>query len=165
MERRDRKGNLFDVFLVLLLILGIVGLILRGYRSNRSVPNEELEIYTVIMQMTCVPYPVTDSLSDGALIYTAEGEVFGILESHSVTPAKIEILQNGEVYRGIWEGESMCDVRLEIEIEGTRGERGLLRRGRYAVLCGQELILYSDTVRIQATVFDFHSETATFLGF
>ena len=154
-----KKGNLLDLFFVLALLLGGVGVILRGLSEREKVAMDALEIYTVLLEVKAIPYEVSDCVFDEAPLYTPQGEHFGVLEEHQITPAKVSLRKDGQEHSGYWQEDTLCDVRLSVRVKGLPSDHGFLRGGQYAILCGQEMTLYSDYVQITCTVLDFYPNT------
>lgn len=154
---KTKRGNLLDVFFILVLLLGIIGTVIQGVSKNKNIENTNLEFYNVVLQIETVPYEVSDCILDGDLFYTQSGELFGALQTHHVSPAQIVLKKNGEIYQGFWQHDTMCDVTLFLQVEGTITDDGFLRGGQHALLCGQRLLLYSDKAQIYGTIIDFTS--------
>lgn len=156
MRKSEGKWNLFDTFLVLILILAFVGILFRHYDLSQKLKAEEMESYAVILSVYGIPYQSVDCIQDGAKLYTASGEVYGVLEDHDVKPAVSVKWENGERIEGIWHGNTKCDVMLFLRVNGTVSDQGFLREGMYAVLCGQSCLLYSDMMQFEGVILDFY---------
>ncbi len=154
---KPKKGNLLDLFFILAVLLGGVGVIMRGVSEREKIASDTLESYTVLLEAKSVPYEVSDCIFDEASLYTLQGEYFGTLEEHQITPAKVSIRKDGQDHSGYWQEDTFCDVRLSVRVEGLLSDHGFLRGGQYAILCGQEMTLYSDHAQISCVVLDFYS--------
>ena len=137
-----RSGGLLDVFIILLIVLGVIGICLRmqvlqGEETNGS-------FCRVRMTVRDIPKETADCLAEGESLYTNDGMLYGMVETLDATPARITVYQDGERYQGEWEDMSWVDLNLWLTLTGRDGENAFLRDGKYAVLVGETVLLYGE---------------------
>ena len=165
MKKRERSGNLLDLFLVLVLVLSFCGILLRRYDLSKPSKTEDLREYTVVAECKGILYDSVECILDGEILYTAQGEIYGVLEDHDVKPAKAVFWENGELHQGYWQGNTRCDVTLLLRVNAKESDHGLLKDGTLAILCGQSVILYSDQAQLELFILDFYPISESFRVF
>lgn len=140
--RNRRRIGVLDVFMGMLLLLGAIGLILRARILQSEV--EVNETCAVICLARGVPADMAECLHVGEILYTADGSVWGVLREVEARPAEISVLQNGEHVSGVDPTGERLDLTLTVAVSGATSESGFLRDGKYVVLRGEGVLLYSE---------------------
>lgn len=145
-----KTGGILDVFIILLIVLGVVGICLR----MQALQDEEAidSFCRVRLTVRDIPKETADCISEGESLYTNDSLLYGMVESLETTPAHITLYQNGQRYQGVWEDMSRVDVTLWLSVMGRDGEHAFLRDGKYAILIGEKVILYGDRTELQFLV-------------
>ena len=151
MRERHRVG-LLDVFVILLILLGVIGLILR--MQIRYDAKADFEERIVRMRATAL-HPLTAScLQSGEVLYGEDGEPYGVVERIEAVGARVQISEKGETVVGAWEETEWLDVTIWVRVTGRMGEDGFLRDGTRAVLCGERISLLGERTAISYRVVD-----------
>ena len=138
-----RTTGVMDLFFVLLLLLGLIGLGLRlvGAQGDGGTPTDTR---TVVAGARSVSATAADCLSVGETLYTADGEAFGVVEAIELRAARVEMTSLGVTYTGEWEASERVDLTVSIRITGQMGEDAFLRAGVCATLIGDEVSLFGE---------------------
>lgn len=144
MRRSGRRGSVLDLFLVLLLVFGTAGAVLR-YREKRSEGSTaSLSPYLVMAVVADLPRETAECLDVGELLYTGAGEEYGVVREVRSRPARWRVTANGTLYEGEWPEEVRRDLTVTLELWGNEREGVLLRQGRWPLLAGQRTVVYSN---------------------
>ena len=145
-----RSVGVLDVFIILLILLGVVGICLRMQALRGE---EEIDSFCrVRMTVRDIPTDTADCISEGESLYTHDGLLYGMVETIEKTPARIAVYQDGERYEGVWEDMSRVDLTIWLTLTGREGENAFLRDGKYAVLLGENVLLYGEKTALQYLV-------------
>ena len=137
-----RSGGLLDVFIILLIVLGVIGICLRMQALQGE---EETDSFCrVRMTVRDIPKETADCIAEGESLYTHDGLLFGMVETVEANPARVRVYRDGVRYQGEWEDMSRVDLTLWLTLVGSGGEHAFLRDGKYAVLVGEEVLLYGE---------------------
>lgn len=145
-----RRLNRTDRFLILILLSCIIGIALRVWELNGASKADQ----TLILEAEWrgVDVRTADCLSEGDLLYTAGGELYGSVRRIVIAPAEIKIAEGGVVFRGEAPIEEKCDVRVAVVFEGTERGGTFLHGGAVPVAVGERLLLYSDRCELSLLV-------------
>lgn len=144
MRRGGRRGSVLDLFLVLLLSFCLVGAILRHREKRDEGLDNAISPYLVTAVATDIPRETAECLGAGEVLYTVEGEKYGVVTSVESHPARWRVISNGVWYEGDWPEEERCDLTVTVELQGSESGGALLRQGRWPLLTGQRTVLYSN---------------------
>lgn len=148
---REKRGNLLD--LLILLVIGFcifsgVGRFLET-RSQASV-NASIAIVTLRIRGTDAYLPSAVTAGEG--VFLSSGERFGSVEEISSSYARVTLESEGETVVGVWEDGSRWDAEVLLRVTGSAAEQVFLRDGRYAILSGQMLSLYTERAYLYGEV-------------
>lgn len=146
----NRHGSVIDVVLLFLLIALICGAILRGI-DRYADGGSPTATAVVTLSVAALPAQGAACISLGDLIYHTDGTPFGTVENIEITPARIELEDNGVLRVGTPTDEQ-CDLLLRVRIDGSFRESTLFEGGRYALPIAKQMTLYTDLVALHATV-------------
>ena len=146
---KQRKMSLGDGFLLLLAVLSVSGILLRFWSIRRG-GGEDLQEYAIYAQWENVDLRTADCLREGETLYTAAGEIYGIVLSMERLPAESEVAADGNLYR--LASSARCDVRIRISVACREADGQLLRGGTESVTVGQTLKLYSRLAELPLVV-------------
>ena len=149
---KRERGNLLDLFLILLLVFSVIGVGLRQHALQRERQVVEEERYFVTLLLKKVPAEWIDCVSVGETLYLPDGTSFGVLRTLSCRPAQEILSGNGGTQSVLWEDGTFLDVSAVVEVQGQVREGVLLRDGKYALLLWSRQTLYSARAQWQATV-------------
>ncbi len=150
--REKRRIGVLDVFIVMLILFGAVGIFLRvRILEIGTAPNAECEVYGRVLNM---PSELADCIAVGEILYTADGTPYGTLSEVAVSPAEVRLIENGALITGYDEAGSRIDLQLTVTVMGAESEKGFLRDGRYPVLRGEALALYGERAVFSFVIYD-----------
>ena len=147
---RGRRGNVLDLFLILLLVFSLVSVIGRfgGGEGSRGEVTEGV----VSVQVDSCDASLFECLSVGEALYLASGEYFGELEGIEVTPASVTLLEDGVFFVGTWDGDGPRRFVFSIRVAGRVREDVFYRAEHEALLSGLPVVLYGERAVIRGTV-------------
>ena len=140
MSGRERRLNAADWFLILLGGLSLGGILLR-FLGLGEVDRGELQRFAVVAEWKDADARTVACLHEGEVLYTAAGEVFGVVRSIEDTPSEVEILSGGEVHRT--QSVSRVNAFVEIEVTGRVSEDRLFSERGELLAAGQTVRIYS----------------------
>ena len=143
------RGSVADLLLLLLLLALLAGAALRLLDRSTDVGSAVSEVEIVLSIEAC-PTPIADCLVSKDALYDAGGTRFGTLLAVESTPARVVLEQAGTFIVGA--REDAVDLRLTVLLRGTYREKLFLADGRHTIPVGKSLTLYTDRVRLDATV-------------
>jgi len=148
-------GSILDLFLVMLLILGPTGAVMR-YRDLRIREEEgELASYRVRAVMRSLPRETAECAQEGVRLYTVAGEYVGTVASVTLSPTTVRLWKNGVLLEEIRQDGRVVDAEVELELYGILRNGVLLREGRYPMPAGGALLLYSDRLQWELLVLSY----------
>lgn len=127
MKLMDDKGrlfgklNLFDLIVILLIVVGILGICLRGDAPTKEQSETRSATYT--LKVDYIQKHVADAFEIGDEIWE-NGTLLGVVsEKPTVTPYRsVELLPNGK--EGMVEHQLYYTVLLTMETDQFRNEKG-----------------------------------------
>lgn len=151
MKRTHKKrGNAFDVCLLLLFLFSIGGGILRWHSFGERTLEDAQALVT--LKASALHAESAECLAVGEVLYTVDGEIWGRVRSIQKTPTPILMEHNGDRVSGTYAEDERCDLTVTAEITGTWREELFLRGGRDAILTGEIRELYSARMRLLGSV-------------
>ena len=149
------RGSILDLFLVMLLILGPAGAVMR-YRDLRiREEGVELATYRVRAVMQSLPRETAECAEEGARLYTAAGEYVGTVAAVTLSPTTVRLWRNGVLLEEIRQDGAVVDAEVELELDGSLRNGVLLWGGRYPMPAGGSLLLYSDRLQWELLVLSY----------
>jgi len=124
--KREKRGSILDLFLIFLVLLCAVGGLLRWRQLRAGEGMTVTSAYTVTAVAQQVDPRVTECVSVGEPVYLENGTFFGKVTAKSNQPSRVSLLSDGAYTEGFWDTEMYVDLWLEIEIEATPKEQGIL---------------------------------------
>lgn len=144
--REKQRVGILDVFMILLILLGVIGLILRVQIRHDT---ETLAEERLVAIRASALHPMTASaLRPGEILYTEDGTRYGVIEEVELEGARIRLSERGETVVGSWDASEWVDVTLWVRVLGRMGDGYFLRDGTHAVLCGERILLYGERTAI-----------------
>ena len=140
MSGKERRLNAADWFLILLGLLSLGGILIRFLGLGER-DRGELQSFAVVVEWRGEDARTVACLEDGEVLYTAAGEVFGVVRMVEQIPAEAEILSGGQVYRA--QSLSLVDAVVEIEVLGRVSEERLFSERGELLAAGQSVRLFS----------------------
>ncbi|MBQ7376767.1 MAG: DUF4330 family protein [Clostridia bacterium] len=138
MNRKKKRGpNIIDVIILLALILGIAGAVVRFYTTREEEPTDTV---TLSIEATGVDASLLHALEKGGDLYLEDGVYLGRLASDSVS-ASPSMLYGTDERGHLFASPStlLYDVRAKVDCDGRFTEGGFsLPRGRH-LAAGQTL--------------------------
>ncbi|MBQ1963671.1 MAG: hypothetical protein II369_06090 [Clostridia bacterium] len=154
------RGNLLDLFLILLLLFSVIGVGLRQHALQREQEELPKEAYCVTLLLKKVPSEWVECVSVGEVLYLSDGTPFGVLRELSCSPARESISTIGGTQSVLWEDGSYLEVSAKVIVQGRIREGVLLREGKYALLLWSRQTLYSTRAEWNVTVAEIVSSSA-----
>ena len=149
----ERRGSILDLFFIFLFLLCIVGALLRWQELHRENTDIVLERFLLTAESEAVDARISECLTEGEILYTASGELFGKVRAVEAKPVQVTLLADGTYYSGSWDAEKRCRIEVEIEVEGVKNGEVLLRNGRIPLTVGQSVSLYSERTALTLKLF------------
>ncbi len=152
--KKEKKGSLFDVFVISFLLLSILGASLRWQQLSAS-PSEERFVECILLtRATGLHTDTALCIAEGDELYTAAGEYYGRITAKEVRALGVRLVEDGALFEGVWE-DTWCDVRLGISVRGIQQGDAFLKGGRERLLGGQSLTLYTQRAALALEILDF----------
>lgn len=151
-KRIKRRGSVLDLVLIFLILLSILGIIMRWYWAKKQSENVEEEPYRMVALVPDVFSQIGDCIKIGDRLYLESGEYCGKLLMVEKRSSEVDLLSNGAYYTGEWDETIRCDVYLELEVVGSRIDRGILWNGKKVFCAGQHVTLFSQYAALNCTV-------------
>ena len=150
---KERNGNLLDLLILLLIGFGILCGVGRFLETRaHSVGTED--VATVSLRILATEAHLPSCITEGEDVFLTSGERFGEIVAVRAAPARVETEADGDMLVGTWETGEFWDVDVLLRVGGSVGTNGFLRDGRYAILVGQRLSLYTERAYLYGTVKD-----------
>lgn len=148
---RERRGNLFDLLILLTVAFCIFGGIGRFFevRAQANKVGQEAILTLSIPETEAL---FMNCINEGEAVYLASGEDYGTVEALRSSAAHVEMLGEDGFVSGEWKDGTRWEVHTEIRISGTFSEGIFLHEGRTAVLVGQYLSLYTERAYLYGMV-------------
>lgn len=145
MNDGTKRLNSADWFFILLAVLSVCGILFRflGLRQGKT---NDLEDFTLIVEWSDIDIRTLECLEEDEVLYTAGGEVFGIVETVEWNPSEVETVFGGDVYR--LRSESRVDATVHISVSGRVSDGQFFRNATESVTVGQKLKLYSERTEL-----------------
>ena len=140
------RSSPLDVFTVFVLVLCVAGLVVRAVIGKEGVLPKgapDTEYYEVEFIVTGIKKTYAESISEGDVLYTEEGEVFGKIDR------VISVLPSGN---GADPAEEPWEVRALAHAEGYYSEYGFLINGKVYASPNCELTLHTEKMTVPVTV-------------
>lgn len=152
--KKEKKGSLFDVFVISFLLLSILGASLRWQQLSAS-PSEESFVECILTtRATGLHTDTALCIAEGDELYTAAGEYYGRITAKGTRALEVRLVEDGKLLEGVWE-DTWCDLRLSISVRGVKQEESFLKGGRERICCGQSLTLYTQRAALALEILDF----------
>lgn len=148
--KNGKKSGLLDVFIVLMIVFGAVGVLLRMQMLRVTDSDEEEALITLTVEhfhtrgLDCVEL--------GETLYTAGGEVYGEIAELSYTPETTSLLSDGVLHTGTPEDTTRVRLSVRVSLTGRAADGVFLREGKYAVMVGERVTLYGERCELRAIV-------------
>lgn len=153
-ERREKafeRGNLLDLFLILLLLFCVIGAGLRQRALQNGREDFLTQEYSVILLLEKQPSDWLDCVEIGETLYLPDGTPFGSLRAISPSPCQ-ELLPSADGTHVVWEDGTLLDVRAEILVRGHIRDDVFLREEGQALLLWSRQTFYSERAEWKVTV-------------
>ena len=153
-KKRDRRGSIVDLFLVLLLLLSLASGLIR-WNQSRIQTEEGVEIYRAVLLSGIVTPESADCLEVGEWIFDEAGERIGRVIAIDRIAAPLTVETGNAVVRGEWEMSKRCRLRVEVELNGRERDGVLLVDAVSPFGIGGERVLFSERMRLEARLLAF----------
>ena len=147
-KKTRKRSSPLDVFTAFVLVLCVAGLIVRAVIGKDGVlPSgaPDTAQYEVEFSITDVKKSLAESVSEGDVLYTEDGEVFGKIDR------VISVLPSGS---GDDPAGEPWEVRAIAVCEGYFAEYGFLVNGKIYASPNYELKLHTEKMTVSVTVTD-----------
>lgn len=141
MKHRARY-TVFDFVLLAFFLLCAAGIGFRIAGLRGFFTTDRRETATLVADAGNVAPETADCIFVGDRLYTAAGEYFGAVAAVEVAPTRLTLESNGAFYTADAEGGEVS-VILRVTVSGVWNGNVFLRDGKYAVLPGESLTLYT----------------------
>ncbi len=155
-KRTERRFNLLDAALLLLVLLLALGVWQRQNLQRLFTVDEVLDEYTVTFEIKKMRSTTVDLLDDGTVFYTEnEGErlELGTLTGQvAASAARVELYdRNGQLVQAVYPQDP---YEYLLDVTGTLKCAGVERDGSF-LLGGKMYLAYNKTVVVQTESADF----------
>ena len=163
-KRFWHRGNVLDIAILLIVIASIVSIGYRYYQTREGVSDEQLRTAELTLTAQAVEPGVINALTQGNVVYLKNtGEVLGTLEKHPQATGSCPVEfhaasvimtdEHGNYVQASMPDGTLLDLTAVIKSRGTVDEEGVfLLDGRYAVVPGQRISVYTERVSMVLTV-------------
>ncbi len=142
MKGKKNKGlNLIDALIIMALILGVAGMLVRFYMTHRSSADTTASVRFVIAQADPA---LLSAFEAGGTLCFADGEVLGEIEKDGLTSAPATLYPS-DAHGRIGEAPSALfrEIRGEIRVDGRFTEGGFVAARGKPLAPGQTLTVSS----------------------
>lgn len=154
---RERRGNILDLFLILLLAGSLLGVL--GRLGDTAGERYEESDALMRVRVESTDADLSASLRIGEALYLASGEYYGELSEIDSAPAKITLLEDGVFFVGEWDGEGPREYVVTVRVRGAWREEIFYRSERDALLVGAPVTLYGARAVIRGSAIDVREPT------
>ncbi|MBE6589296.1 MAG: DUF4330 family protein [Ruminococcaceae bacterium] len=147
---KERRGNVLDLFLILLLAFSLIGVIGRMAEGGVSSAAEEEALIDIYVPAT--EARLFECLEIGETLYLGSGEYYGVLTEIGVFPAQVRLEKDGRVYLGAWDADGPKDLVFTVRVKGAFRDAVFHREGRESLLVGDGVSLYGTRAHISGRV-------------
>ena len=158
MEGKKKGGfiNIFDIVLILLLVLCIVGVWQRNNIQKLFASGDELDAYTVTFEIKKLRSTAADLLTTDTAFYTEDNGVRVSLGKLSASPsvsAAVEYMydENGNIVEAVYPED---DYEYLLDVTGLLSCRGILENGSF-LLEGKTYLAVNQTIMAYTEKADF----------
>ena len=144
---KQRRLGMIDIFLIVVLLLSGIGIALRIYTGKGREAGVENSCTVEILARQAFASGV-DCIESGEMLYTEDGTAFGRVVEIVRDPTPIVLYTEGRECVGKWDEEKYCNVTLLVEVWGRYDGAVFLQAGRYPIIVGKTLTLYSERVHM-----------------
>lgn len=151
-KRTQRRFNIIDLLIVIVVIACIAGIIIRYNVVDRIVIDGERDSVQVSFMITDVSPDVVDAIKDGSVYYCEKtGNRIGKLLSHEVEDAvMVEINEAGEAYEVSDPDRKVIKGRFGAK--GVMGENGFMLEGTQFITAGSVVTIQSLDVQVSVII-------------
>ena len=149
--KTGHRFNVIDVILLIAIIAGIAGVVLRA-GLNGTDPSQTESKARITVLVEALLDESAEYLHEGDSFYfSGDNQLLGTVRSVVQTPAEARVIDT-EGRAVITHYENRKDVRLVLEITGLPTESGFLINGNNYLGVGSTYQIYSKYTEIQCTV-------------
>lgn len=141
-EKRTRRFNIIDAFLIILVILCVLGIYFRGQIAEMIGIEKDLEEYTVSFKIEEIRYTSAEYLQSGNAVYFDGGSIlFGTIDGKcQERPAEVYVDgPDGAPIKVVYPKDTYIDVFGSIKCMGLRKEDGFYLGGTYSLAPGSKV--------------------------
>ena len=149
-ELQNSSFNALDLFLLFLIVLSVAAFLLRQYSPQKN-QRESVEL-TLTLRVEQLREETISCLSVGDSLYNAAGEDFGNITQLEVSMAEVSIFSEGVFYSDVPSGSELFDLTLQVSVSGSRSGDVFLQDGKFPLLLGKEISLYSNLTVLNAKI-------------
>ena len=147
---KERRGNVLDLFLILLLAFSLVS-VLGRFGESRDAFGESVE-GTVTVRVERSDAMLSECLDIGESLYLSTGEYYGELIDIERLPARVTLLEDGVFYVGEYGEEGPWEYLASVRVAGEVRENVFYRSERDALLSGRTVTLWGARTVIRGTI-------------
>ena len=159
-EKLKRHFHLFDIALVLLVLLLLVGVWQRSNLQKLFTTDELLERYSVTFEMKKVRSTTVDLLQENTVLYLTEGDTrvtLGTLTQQVAASAATVYLQdrNGNTVKAVYPQDNyeyLLDANGELICEGVEHNGSFLVGGKVYLAVNQTVRVQSETADLEIRI-------------
>ncbi len=155
----ERRGSILDLFLTFLLLLCIVGGFLRMRELRVQAAPVKTAPHTLTLTVEKLSPQTAGCIAVGETVYTESGAVLGRVTAKETRPARVTLVQNGDAVSGEWDPALFVELRLEVEVDATVGERGLLLHATTPLSVGETLTLCTERTALRVILYEITSNS------
>lgn len=144
---KQRRLGMIDVFLIVVLLLSGIGIVLRMHMEQEK-GTDAVNSCTVAIFARQAFASGLDCMELGEMLYTEDGTAFGRIVDIVRAPAQIVLYTDGRECVGEWDEQAYCNATLLVEVLGRYDGTLFLQAGRYPIIVGKALNLYSERVHM-----------------
>ncbi|MBQ8342117.1 MAG: hypothetical protein IJY22_07080 [Clostridia bacterium] len=152
--------NVFDVILILLAILCIVGIWQRQNIRRLLEEEQAADAYTVSFEIDCLRDTSLQYLTAGTVLYVKEGDARVILGTIAgevavvdASTEKMYITEDGEtIYVDAYYPEDYSAVKAVLNCQGLHHNGGFLAGGSYPLSVNQSVTVYTENADFQICI-------------
>ena len=151
---KERRGNVLDLFLILLLVFSILGVIAR-YREVGMTVDASTE-GELVLRVESTDAALSECLTVGEELYLVSGAYYGELVGIESARARISLLEGGSFFEGEWDENGPREFTLTVKVMGSVKSGVFYHLQREALLVGSTLTLYGERAVIGGKIIAVH---------
>ncbi len=148
MRKRKFRIGLLDVFLFLLSFVSILTTLSRVPALSAQRHTKASSEALVTLCIRGMDPAGSACLSEGEMLYFADGRAWGRVKKIKCVPARVELEHEGIHYTGTWESGERCDLYVTAELTGAWQGKTFLQDEKHAVLVAAPIELYGSRMRL-----------------